>query len=160
MAKGCADWAWKLWLCRFIHSRLRTHAESVAFFGGGSREQAVSSKSPIRPWCVVTCSAIIVPDVLIWGCANTSWLLIKVLLWTFVAAECSCALSWSFHCTANTVAVEANFEIGHRFFCEDWDFKERLILAGGFWALQITACTFSEVNTEEVDFWYCGWLYH
>jgi len=28
-------------LCRYAHSRLRTHAESVAFFGGGSREQAV-----------------------------------------------------------------------------------------------------------------------
>lgn len=28
---------------RFIHSRLRTHAESVAFFGGGMREQAVVS---------------------------------------------------------------------------------------------------------------------
>jgi ABC-type uncharacterized transport system fused permease/ATPase subunit len=27
--------------CRYAHSRLRTHAESVAFFGGGSREQAV-----------------------------------------------------------------------------------------------------------------------
>jgi ABC transporter transmembrane region 2 len=27
--------------CRFMHSRLRTHAESVAFFGGGSREYAV-----------------------------------------------------------------------------------------------------------------------
>jgi len=26
---------------RFMHSRLRTHAESVAFFGGGSREQAM-----------------------------------------------------------------------------------------------------------------------
>eukprot|EP00897_Mesotaenium_endlicherianum_P010717 jgi/Mesen1/9674/ME000674S09277 len=26
---------------RYMHSRLRTHAESVAFFGGGSREQAV-----------------------------------------------------------------------------------------------------------------------
>lgn len=28
---------------RYIHSRLRTHAESVAFFGGGSREQAVTA---------------------------------------------------------------------------------------------------------------------
>jgi ABC-type uncharacterized transport system fused permease/ATPase subunit len=28
---------------RFMHSRLRTHAESIAFFGGGSREKAVSS---------------------------------------------------------------------------------------------------------------------
>lgn len=27
---------------RFMHARLRTHAESVAFFGGGSREKAVS----------------------------------------------------------------------------------------------------------------------
>jgi hypothetical protein len=27
---------------RFMHSRLRTHAESIAFFGGGSREKAVS----------------------------------------------------------------------------------------------------------------------
>ncbi|XP_039031058.1 ABC transporter D family member 1-like [Hibiscus syriacus] len=26
---------------RFIHERLRTHAESVAFFGGGAREKAV-----------------------------------------------------------------------------------------------------------------------
>ncbi|KAJ7521019.1 hypothetical protein O6H91_19G034300 [Diphasiastrum complanatum] len=26
---------------RYMHSRLRTHAESIAFFGGGSREQAV-----------------------------------------------------------------------------------------------------------------------
>lgn len=26
-----------------MHSRLRTHAESIAFFGGGSREKAVSS---------------------------------------------------------------------------------------------------------------------
>ncbi|KAF8674398.1 hypothetical protein HU200_048229 [Digitaria exilis] len=26
---------------RFMHSRLRTHAESIAFFGGGSREKAV-----------------------------------------------------------------------------------------------------------------------
>jgi len=25
-----------------MHSRLRTHAESIAFFGGGSREKAVS----------------------------------------------------------------------------------------------------------------------
>lgn len=25
-----------------MHERLRTHAESVAFFGGGSREKAVS----------------------------------------------------------------------------------------------------------------------
>ncbi|XP_024394443.1 ABC transporter D family member 1 isoform X1 [Physcomitrium patens] len=28
---------------RYIHSRLRTHAESIAFFGGGSREQAVTA---------------------------------------------------------------------------------------------------------------------
>lgn len=26
---------------RFLHSRLRTHAESVAFFGGGDREKAM-----------------------------------------------------------------------------------------------------------------------
>uniref|UniRef100_A0A7I4B8A9 ABC transporter domain-containing protein n=1 Tax=Physcomitrium patens TaxID=3218 RepID=A0A7I4B8A9_PHYPA len=28
---------------RYIHSRLRTHAESIAFFGGGSRQQAVTA---------------------------------------------------------------------------------------------------------------------
>ncbi|KAG6529362.1 hypothetical protein ZIOFF_011559 [Zingiber officinale] len=28
---------------RFMHTRLRTHAESIAFFGGGSREKVVSS---------------------------------------------------------------------------------------------------------------------
>ena len=27
---------------RFMHERLRTHAESVAFFGGGKREKDVS----------------------------------------------------------------------------------------------------------------------
>jgi ABC-type uncharacterized transport system fused permease/ATPase subunit len=26
---------------RFLHSRLRTHAESVAFFGGGDREKSM-----------------------------------------------------------------------------------------------------------------------
>lgn len=31
---------------RYIHSRLRTHAESIAFFGGGSRQQAVSPEDP------------------------------------------------------------------------------------------------------------------
>lgn len=29
-------------IIRFMHERLRTHAESIAFFGGGSREKAVS----------------------------------------------------------------------------------------------------------------------
>lgn len=28
---------------RFMHERLRTHAESVAFFGGGAREKMVSN---------------------------------------------------------------------------------------------------------------------
>ena len=28
-------------LIRFMHERLRTHAESIAFFGGGAREKAV-----------------------------------------------------------------------------------------------------------------------
>lgn len=27
---------------RFMHERLRTHAESIAFFGGGAREKDVS----------------------------------------------------------------------------------------------------------------------
>lgn len=29
-----------------MHERLRTHAESVAFFGGGAREKAVSYWQP------------------------------------------------------------------------------------------------------------------
>nr|CAD59604.1 peroxisomal membrane protein ABC transporter homologue [Oryza sativa Japonica Group] len=29
------------YVTRFMHSRLRTHAESIAFFGGGSREKAI-----------------------------------------------------------------------------------------------------------------------
>lgn len=29
-----------------MHERLRTHAESVAFFGGGAREKAVSRILP------------------------------------------------------------------------------------------------------------------
>lgn len=29
-----------------MHERLRTHAESVAFFGGGAREKAVSYPQP------------------------------------------------------------------------------------------------------------------
>ena len=33
---------WWVFFSRFMHSRLRTHAESIAFFGGGSREKAVS----------------------------------------------------------------------------------------------------------------------
>lgn len=32
-------------LLRFMHERLRTHAESVAFFGGGAREKAVTTFS-------------------------------------------------------------------------------------------------------------------
>lgn len=30
-------------MIRFMHERLRTHAESIAFFGGGAREKAVYS---------------------------------------------------------------------------------------------------------------------
>lgn len=32
---------------RFMHSRLRTHAESIAFFGGGSREKTVRDMFPL-----------------------------------------------------------------------------------------------------------------
>ena len=30
-----------VYCCRFMHSRLREHAESIAFFGGGFRERSV-----------------------------------------------------------------------------------------------------------------------
>ena len=30
-------------IIRFMHERLRIHAESIAFFGGGAREKAVSN---------------------------------------------------------------------------------------------------------------------
>lgn len=30
-----------VFIIRFMHERLRTHAESVAFFGGGAREKEV-----------------------------------------------------------------------------------------------------------------------
>lgn len=30
-------------MIRFMHERLRAHAESVAFFGGGAREKEVTS---------------------------------------------------------------------------------------------------------------------
>lgn len=30
-----------------MHSRLRTHAESIAFFGGGSREKTVRNMFPL-----------------------------------------------------------------------------------------------------------------
>lgn len=48
-ANGGVNW---LAFDRYMQSRLRAHAESIAFFGGGAREQAVRSSWAPLPCCL------------------------------------------------------------------------------------------------------------